>query len=36
MHDRLGGRVMLRDPSGGQIPAHDRLEQMASDLVPDD
>ena len=36
MHDRLGDRVMLCDPSEGQIPAHDRLEQMANNLVPDD
>ena len=36
MHDRLGGKTMLRDPSGGRIPAHDRLEQMADDMVPDD
>jgi len=27
---------MLREPSGGQTPAHDHLEQMASDRVPDD
>ena len=27
---------MLRDPSGGWIPANDRLERMASDSVPDD
>ena len=36
VHDRLGGKTMLRDLSEGQIPAHDRLEQMANDLVPDD
>ena len=36
MHDRLGGRVMLRDLSGGRIPAHDRLEWLANDSVPDD
>ena len=27
---------MLPDPSGGQIPAHDRLEQMTDDMMPDD
>ena len=27
---------MLRDPAGGQIPADDRLEQMANDRVQDD
>ena len=27
---------MLRDPSGGRIPMHDRLEQMSNDGVPDD
>ena len=27
---------MLRDPSGGRVPTHDRLEQIASDRVPDD
>ena len=36
VHDRLGGRVMLRDPSGGRVPAHDWLEQMADDRVSDD
>ena len=27
---------MLNDPSGGRIPVHDRLEQMANDMTPDD
>ena len=36
MHDRLGGRTMLRDPVGRIVPAHDRLEQMADDRVQDD
>jgi len=27
---------MLNDPSGGRIPVHDRLEQMADDMTPDD
>ena len=36
VHDRLGGRTMLRDPAGRKIPAHDRLEQMADDRVQDD
>jgi len=36
MHDRLGGRTMLRDPAGRRVPAHDRLERMADDRVQDD
>ena len=36
MHDRLGGRTMLRDHAGKGVPAHDRLEQMADDRVQDD
>ena len=36
MHDRLGGRTMLRDLAGRRVPAHDRLEQMADDRVQDD
>jgi hypothetical protein len=36
VHDRLGGRTMLRDPVGRRIPAHDRLEQMADDREQDD
>ena len=27
---------MLRDPSRGRIPAHDRLEWLANDSVPDE
>ena len=36
VHDRLGGRTMLRDLAGRRVPAHDRLEQMADDRVQDD
>jgi hypothetical protein len=36
VHDRLGDKTMLRDLSEGRFPAHDQLEQMANDLVPDD
>jgi len=36
VHDRLGGRTMLRDPAGRRVPAHDRLEQMADERVQDD
>ena len=36
MHDRLGGKTVLCDPSGGRLSAHDRLEEMANSLVPDD
>ena len=36
VHDRLGGRTMLRDPAGRSVPAHDRLEQMADERVQDD
>jgi len=36
VHDRLGGRTMLRDPAGRRVPAHDRLEQIADDRVQDD
>ena len=36
VHDRLGGRTMLRDPARRRVPAHDRLEQMADDRVQDD
>ena len=28
MHDRLGGRTMLRDPAGGRISADERIEQI--------
>ena len=35
VHDRLGGRTMLRDSAGRRVPAHDRLEQMADDRVQD-
>ena len=27
---------MLHDPAGRRVPAHDRLEQMADDMVQDD
>jgi len=36
VHDRLGGRTILRDPAGRRIPAHDRLEQTADGRVQDD
>ena len=36
VHNRLGGRTMLRDPGRRRIPTHDRLEQMANDRVQDD
>ena len=36
VHDRLGGRTMLRDPAGRRVPAHDRLEQMAGERMQDD
>jgi len=36
VHDRLGGKVMLCDPSRDRVPAHDRLEKMADDRVSND
>ena len=36
MHDRLGGRTMLRDPAGGMISADERVEQAAAAQVPDE
>jgi len=36
MHDRLGGRTMLRDPAGVRIPVNNRLEKIANDRIPDD
>ena len=36
MHDRLGGRTMLRDPAGGRISANERVEQAAAAQVPDE
>jgi hypothetical protein len=36
VHDRLGGRTILRDLAGRRVPVHDRLEQMADDRVQDD
>ena len=36
VHDRLGGRTILRDPARRRVPAHDRLEQMADGKVRDD
>ena len=36
VHDRLGGRTMLRDPARRRVPVHDRLEQVADDRVQDD
>ena len=36
MHDRLGGRTMLRDPAGGRISADERIEQAATAYIPDE
>ena len=36
MHDRLGGRTMLRDPVGGRISADERVEQAAAVRVPNE
>ena len=36
MHDRLGGRTMLRDPAGGRISADERIEQDAAAQVLDE
>ena len=36
MHDRLGGRTMLRDLAGGRISADERVEQAATAQVPDE
>ena len=36
MHDRLGGRTMLRDPTGGRISADEQVEQAVAAQVPDE
>ena len=36
MHDQLGGRTMLRDPTGGRISADERVEQAAAAQVLDE
>src|SRR6185312_9469135 len=36
VHDRLGGRTMLRDPVGGRISADERVEQTANARVSDE
>ena len=36
VHDRLGGRTILRDPAGGRIFADERVEQAAAAQVPDE
>ena len=36
IHDRLGGRTMLRDPAGGRISTDERVEQAAAAQVPDE
>ena len=36
MHDRLGGRTMLRDPAGGQIFADERVERATAAQVSDE
>jgi hypothetical protein len=36
VHDRLRGRIVLRDPAGGRIPTDERIELMANARVPDE
>ena len=36
VHDRLGGRTMLRDPAGGRISVDERVEQTADTWVSDE
>ena len=36
VHDRLGGRTMLRDPAGGRISADERIERDAAAQVLDE
>ena len=36
MHDRLGGRTMLRDPAGRRISTDERVEQTADARVSDE
>ena len=36
VHDRLGGRTMLRDPAGGRISGDEQIEQAAAAQVPDE
>ena len=36
MHDRLGGRTMLRDPAGGRISADEWIERVAASQVADE
>ena len=36
MHDRLGGRTMLRDLVGGRISADERVEQTADAQISDE
>ena len=36
MHDRLGVRTMLRDPTGGRISADERVEQATAAHIPDE
>ena len=36
MHDRLGGRSMLRDPVGGRISADEQLERTVDAQVSDE
>ena len=35
MHDRLGGRTMLRDPAGGRISANEWIERVVDAQVLD-
>ena len=36
VHDRLGGRTMLRDPAGGRISADERVERTTDAQVSDE
>ena len=36
MHDRLGGRTMLRDPAGGRISADEWIERVTAAPVSDE
>ena len=36
MHDRLGGRTVLRDPAGGMISADERVDRTADAQVLDE
>ena len=36
MHDRLGGRAMLRDPTGGRISVDEWVERTTDAQVSDE